>query len=197
MPVTRRGTASTPEQASTKASAPHKDLTSHSQTHQASKQSTSSQPQQQSAAKRKASTIATPCKISTVSSPTKAGRKQLKVVSEQIKNLAPSKRHKGIPAEDANGENAAKPIEADLASRAGSLGTSQALGCHIKEPPVLQSPSRPPLIPRTPATADRTGRNPGTWSSPPHVHLQGTFLPFAGVPASFRWLFGLRFPVAR
>jgi hypothetical protein len=104
----------------------------------------------------------------------------------------PSKRHKARTAVDQYVENALQATEIDATLKVCSIGTTiMPVLCQLNESrgafqsplkaravgtnvPVLrrinepcepfQSPSRPPLVPRTPATADRAARNQGVQS---------------------------------
>lgn len=194
MPVTRRGTASTPEQPVTKTSTPRQTRPFHKKAqHQGSGHCPPSSPQEHTSAKRKASPLTTPSIEHAISTPSKADRKQLKSANDhQPHSSPPSKRHKACTAGEQYAENALQATEIEAPLKACSIGTIVPLLCHINESrgafqsplkacsigtnvPVVchinesrgpfQSPSRPPLVPRTPATADRAGRNQGVQSS--------------------------------
>ena len=159
MPVTRRGTASTPEEASAKASALDGARTPHCKTHPRPMHTGFSQPP--TATKRKIITNSFPHKKSVASLTTKPKRKQQAPASENLESPASGKRHKGNPSDKQNCEDSPKEIAAVMALETGCIAPSQPLKQELKGVHVLQSPSRPPLVPRTPATADRTGRIPG------------------------------------
>ena len=154
MPVTRRGSAATPKQALEKLSPEDLLRKTHHQTHSSSRHSAF--PHSQTAAKRKAPPPTSPCKTQMTSLTMKPRRKQA-AVREDLENAASSKRHKANPTGDQNGEGSLKADEAHIALKTGSKHD-------LSSPPMLQSPSRPPLVPRTPATADRTGRVAGMQS---------------------------------
>ncbi len=159
MPVTRRGATSTPEEAPKRSSAP--DEACH--THPPSMKTGVSY--SHVAGKRKASTPPSPRKDS-MTSPTKIAKRKQQAVGKDLETAASSKRHKGTPAADQRCRDSPKENAADVAPRIGSIGPSQPPKHVIRGPSFVQSPSRPPLLPRTPATADRTGRIPGTSSCP-------------------------------
>ena len=162
MPVTRRGATSTPEEAPTRASAPDEACTSHCQTHPPSMHTGVSH--SHAAAKRKVITPPSARKGS-VMSPTKTFKRKQQAVSQDAETAASSKRHKGNPAADQKCRDSPKENTADLATGTGSIGPCQPLKHDFRGPSFVQSPSRPPLLPRTPATADRTGRIPGMHSN--------------------------------
>lgn len=194
MPVTRRGSASTTGQPETNASPPRQTRPSHRKAqHQGSGHCPPSGPQKYTSAKRKASPLTTPSIEHVISTPSKADRKQLKLANgHQPHRSPPSKRHKACTAGEQYAENALQATETEVPLKTCSIGTIMPGLCHINEPqgpfqsplkacsistnvPVVchinessgpfQSPSRPPLVPRTPATADRAGRNQGVQSS--------------------------------
>ena len=172
--MTRRGTASTPEEAPKRTSAPDEACTSHCQTHTCAMHTGFSH--SHTAAKRKATTPPSSYKNSMISFPTSSKRKQQKAVSMDLEKAASTKRHKGNPADIQNCEGSRKENLVDMALKTGCIGPSQPLKHELQDIHGLQSPSRPPLVPRTPATADRTGRIPGISSCPPpppHIHHCG------------------------
>lgn len=164
MPVTRRGSTSTPVQACIKASLPSQQKTSHSHTLTASglpEDASLRSHQQQRNTKRKASTISSPHKEGALGSPTKSQRRQQKSACEQSENSAPAKRHRVTLAGDDNGNNAIRASGVEVAVRSSSSGDIQPMEFQRVDSSIFQSPSRPPLVPRTPATADRAGRKAG------------------------------------
>ena len=169
MPVTRRGTASTPEETPKRASAPDEACTSHCQTHPSATHTSFSHPR--TSAKRKAATPPLLYQNTMTTFPSTSKTKQQKAVSMDLEKAASSKRHKGNPADMQNCEGSRKENLAETALKTASNGASQPLKHELQDLQVLQSPSRPPLVPRTPATADRTGRIPGIAAAPTSPRL--------------------------
>ncbi|CAL5228465.1 g11605 [Coccomyxa viridis] len=94
-------------------------------------------------------------------SPTKTFKRKQQAVSKDAETAASSKRHRGNPAADQKCRDSPKENAAELTLRSDSIQPSQPFKHDVRGPHLVQSPSRPPLLPRTPATADRTGRIPG------------------------------------
>lgn len=172
MPVTSRGTASTPEEAPASASAPKEALATYCQTHPPSMHTGFSQPH--TSAKRKAITHPSPHKRSMTSLTAKPKRNHQTAASENLEIAASSKRRKGSPADTQNCKGSPKENVIEMALDTGCIGPHQPLRQELKGLHVLQSPNRPPLVPRTPATADRTGRVPGMSSHSAFIAVSPT-----------------------
>ena len=185
MPVTRRAGVLTPVQPSVKTRTTRQQVTSVQQVSIDTGNATPSPGHCLTKPKRKASTSSTQHDCSPSISPT-GRRRQENKMCEHRENSAPCKRQRTEAASSPNTDSGQKAVGLKAARMSSSmLSADEFTSNTVSDSQAIQSPSRPPLVPRTPATADRTGRNPckaDMWLQPLCMHAMSKHRPSPASP---------------
>ncbi len=194
MPVTRRAGVLAPVQPSVKTRTTRQQVTPVQQVSLITENATLSPGHCLTKAKRKASTSSAQDDCSRSISPIQRGMQQNKVC-EHRENAAPCKRQRIEAASSTKSDSGQEAVGLKAAGTSSStLSADQSTSNNVSDFQAIQSPSRPPLVPRTPATADRTGRNPCKFNmrpQPVRMHAMSKHRPSPASPQSLPAVDGL------